>query len=67
MKRHGGSGRPQGQLNRGPRTLPAGGPYHAGSGMPKGRVHSPQGSPSSLTSLGPHGGTSAPRSLNRRK
>jgi len=31
MKRHGGSGLPQGQLNRGPRVLPSGGAQHGGT------------------------------------
>jgi hypothetical protein len=35
-KTHGGSGKPQGQLNRGPRSLPSGGPYHGGTTALKG-------------------------------
>jgi hypothetical protein len=38
-KIHGGTHHIQGKLNRSPRSLPAGGPYHVGSGAPKGRVH----------------------------
>jgi hypothetical protein len=37
MKRHAGSGRPQGVLNRG--THPRPNPFHAGSGRPHGVVH----------------------------
>ena len=38
MKRHGGSGLPQGKLNRGPRSLPSGGPYHGGTLAVKGET-----------------------------
>jgi hypothetical protein len=37
MKRHAGSGLPQGHLNRGTERKPS--PTHGGSGRPKGRVH----------------------------
>jgi hypothetical protein len=35
MKRHAGSGKPQGQLNRGPRSLPSGGAHHGGTHAPR--------------------------------
>jgi hypothetical protein len=38
MKRHAGSGLPQGVLNRGPRALPNGGPTHGGTNLRKGET-----------------------------
>jgi hypothetical protein len=35
MKRHAGSGLPQGKLNSGPRSLPSGGAQHGGTHAPR--------------------------------
>jgi hypothetical protein len=43
MKKHAGSGKPQGVLNRGTHTRPS--PLHGGSGRPKGVVHAPSPRP----------------------
>jgi hypothetical protein len=59
-KVHGGSGRPQGVLNRG--TAPKPSPQHGGSGAPKGQTHAP-----SPRVYGTHGGTNLPRTLKKRK
>jgi hypothetical protein len=53
MKRHAGSGRPQGSLHRG--TAPQPSPFHGGSGAPKGVVHAPR-----PQVYGTHGGTALP-------
>jgi hypothetical protein len=50
MKRHAGSGRPQGSLHRG--TAPKPSPLHGGSGAPKGVTHAP-----ASRVYGLHGGT----------
>jgi hypothetical protein len=39
MKKHAGSGKPQGVLNRGTRPQPS--PLHGGTNLPKGVVHAP--------------------------
>jgi hypothetical protein len=36
MTNHGGTDHVKGQLNRGPRTLPSGGPNHGGTDLKKG-------------------------------
>jgi hypothetical protein len=54
MKKHGGSGKPQGVLNRG--TAPQPSPFHGGSGAPKGKVHT--GVPPRQYTV--HGGTALP-------
>jgi hypothetical protein len=61
MKTHGGSGKPQGSLNRGTRPQPS--PLHGGSGARKGEVHAPQPLPVRGTH---HGGTVLPRTLKRK-
>jgi hypothetical protein len=40
MKKHAGSGKPQGSLHLG--TAPKPSPFHGGSGAPKGVVHAPR-------------------------
>jgi hypothetical protein len=55
MKRHAGSGRPQGSLHRG--TAPRPSPTHAGSGRPKGVVHE---GVQPRQYGGTHGGTALP-------
>jgi hypothetical protein len=60
MKNHGGSGKPQGVLNRGTRPQPS--PTHGGSGAPKGVTRSPQ-----PQVYGVHGGTNLPRVLNKKQ
>jgi hypothetical protein len=58
MKRHGGSGKPQGVLNKGTRPRPN--PVHGGSGAPR-VVHAPR-----PQVYGTHGGTKLPRVLKRK-
>jgi hypothetical protein len=52
VKRHAGSGRPQGSLHRGTASKPS--PFHGGSGAAKGSVH--HGVPP-RSYAGNHGGT----------
>jgi hypothetical protein len=60
VKKHGGSGKPQGVLNRG--TQPRPNPYHAGSGRPLGVVHAP-----SPRVYGLHGGTNLRQGVLNKK
>jgi hypothetical protein len=61
MKIHGGSGKPQGTLNRG--TAPQPSPTLGGTNLPKGVTHAPQ-----PRIYGKHGGTDLPMGkLTKRK
>jgi hypothetical protein len=60
MKKHAGSGKPQGSLNRG--TAPKPSPVHGGTNLAKGQVHAPQ-----PRLYGLHGGTALRQGVLNKK